>query len=143
MNQRIVSGMSRAFFDSDLIASRMSLFLAETCWAVMLFWPGNTFDRPTYSLMSEIAPELVWALAFAISAALQISIIALDLCHTWHARWFAAWNGVLWAATVVLMLASVYPPPAAIGGEIALAVAAVWIAIRPAILAKGMRHAMQ
>lgn len=138
---KALDGMSRALFDSDLIASRLTLFLAEALWAVMLFWPGDTFDRPTYSEMSKLAPELVWALAFGISAMLQICIVIYRQCgHTW-AHIFACWNAMLWCSSVMLMLKGVYPPPAAIGGEVALAVSALWIAIRPAILQKGERHA--
>lgn len=138
---KALDGMSRALFDSDLIASRLTLFLAEALWAVMLFWPGDTFDRPTYSEMSKLAPELVWALAFGISAMLQICIVIYRQCgHIW-AHIFACWNAMLWCSSVMLMLKGVYPPPAAIGGEVALAVSALWIAIRPAILQKGERHA--
>ena len=134
-------GMSQALFDSDLIASRLALFLAEALWAVMLVWPGDTFDRPTYSEMSKLAPELVWALAFGVSAVLQICIVIYRQCgHTW-AQLFACWNAMLWCSSVMLMLKGVYPPPAAIGGEVALAASALWIAIRPAILQKGERHA--
>ena len=138
---KALDGMSRALFDSDLIASRLALFLAEALWAVMLVWPGDTFDRPTYSEMSKLAPELVWALAFGISAVLQICIVIYRQCeHTW-AHIFACCNAMLWCSSVVLILKGVYPPPAAIGGEMALAVSALWIAIRPAILQKGERHA--
>ena len=66
--KKAIDGMSRALFDSDLIATRLALFLAEALWAIMLFWPGDTFDRPTYSEMGKLAPELVWATAFGISA---------------------------------------------------------------------------
>ena len=128
---RAISGMSRALFDSDLIATRLALFIAEALWAVMLFWPGDTFERPTYSAMGVVAPELVWACAFGISAVLQISIVVYQQCSRPWAHLFAAWNASLWLSVVVLMVASVYPPPAAIGGEIALTVSAVWIAVRP------------
>lgn len=138
---RAISGMSRALFDSDLIATRLALFIAEALWAVMLFWPGSTFDRPTYSDMAKLAPELVWATAFGISAVLQISIVVYQQCGRAWAHLFAAWNASLWCASVVLMVKGVYPPPAAIGGEVALAVSALWIAIRPAILQKGERYA--
>ena len=138
---RAICGMSRALFDSDLIATRLALFLAEALWAVMLFWPGDTFERPTYSAMEMVAPELVWACAFGISAVLQICIVIYQQCGRAWAHTFAAWNAVLWGASVVLMFKGVYPPPAAIGGEIALAVSAMWIAIRPAILQRGERHA--
>ena len=138
---RALRGMSSALFDSDLIASRLALFLAEALWAIMLFWPGDTFGRPAYSEMAKVAPELVWATAFGISAVLQICIVIYQQCHKPWAHTFAAWNAALWCASVVLMLNGVYPPPAAIGGEVALAMSALWIAIRPAILQKGERHA--
>lgn len=138
---RAISGMSRALFDSDLIATRLTLFLAEALWAIMLFWPGDTFERPTYSEMAKLAPELVWATAFGISAVLQICIVVYRQCCKPWAHIFAAWNALLWCASVVLMVKGVYPPPAAIGGEVALAVSALWIAIRPAILQKGERYA--
>ena len=138
---KALDGMSRALFDSDLIASRLALSLAEALWAIMLFWPGDTFGRPTYSEMAKLAPELVWATAFGVSAVLQICIVIYRQCeHTW-AQLFACWNAALWCGSVVLMLKGVYPPPAAIGGEVALAVSALWIAIRPSILQKGERHA--
>ena len=140
-NNRALRGMSSALFDSDLIASRLVLFLAEALWAIMLFWPGDTFGRPTYSEMAKLAPELVWATAFGISAVLQICIVVYQQCDRAWARVFACWDAALWGASVVLMLKGVYPPPAAIGGEVALAMSALWIAIRPAILQKGERHA--
>lgn len=138
---KALDGMSRALFDSDLIASRLALFLAEALWAVMLFWPGDTFDRPTYSEMAKLAPELVWATAFGISAVLQICIVIYRQCEYTWAHIFACCNAMLWCSSVVLMFKGVYPPPAAIGGEVALAVSALWIAVRPAILQKGERHA--
>ena len=141
MSPKFLDGMSRALFDSDLIASRLALFLAEALWAVMLFWPGDTFDRPTYSEMAKIAPELCWAAAFGLSAALQICIVIYRQCERPWAHAFACWNAMLWCSSVVLMFRGVYPPPAAIGGEVALAVSALWIAIRPSILQKGERHA--
>ena len=139
MSPRIVSGMSRALFDSDLIATRLALFLAEALWSIMLFWPGDTFARPTYSWMGAVAPELVWALAFGISAILQICIVIYEQCHRTWAHVFAVWNALLWWSAIALMLAGVYPPPAAIGGEAALAVSAMWIAVRPLIISRGER----
>lgn len=141
---RAISGMSRALFDSDLIATRLALFLAEALWAVMLFWPGDTFERPTYSAMGQYAPEVVWACAFGVSAVLQLSIVLYQQCAAMWARVFAVWNAALWLTAVVLMIAGVYPPPAAIGGEIALTVFALWIAVRPVYFLRWERlHAVQ
>ena len=141
---RAIAGMSRALFDSDLIATRLALFLAEALWATMLFWPGDTFERPTYSAMGQYAPEVVWACAFGVSAVLQLSIVLYQQCAAMWARVFAVWNAALWLAAVVLMIAGVYPPPAAIGGEIALTASALWIAVRPLYFLRWERiHAAQ
>lgn len=135
---RIVDPLSKALFDSDLISTRLTLALAEMCWAFMLLWPGDTFDRPTYFLMSKLMPELAWALIFVVTSIVQFTIVLRYAFHKPWARVFATWNAGLWVATVGSMLLSVYPPPAAIGGEIALVVAALWIWARPLILEKGV-----
>lgn len=137
MNHRLVSGMRAALFDSDLIASRLALAFAELCWAIMLFWPGDSFVRPTYTVMSHIAPEWCWGWAFLFTALIQFSIVAFELCKTRGAWLFAGWNTVLWVTAIVAMVVSVQPPPAAIGGEIALAVSALWIWVRPLIIKRG------
>lgn len=139
MSKRLLPGMTTALFDSDLIATRLALALAELLWATMLFWPGDTFQRPAYSLMREIAPELTWATVFLITSALQYAIVATYSCRTRLAHWFATWNAFLWVMTVTAMMLSIYPPPAAIGGEIALMVSAVWIWVRPLIERKWER----
>lgn len=135
MTANFLRHASRAIFDSDLIATRLTLAVAEFCWAIMLFWPGDTFERPTYSIMGLLAPELAWAVAFLVSGILQTYIALYGRCNTVFAHAFGAWNAGLWVVTVVAMIASVYPPPAAIGGELALMMSALWIGIRPAILA--------
>lgn len=135
-----MSAFTRALFDSDLVASRVSLAIAELTWAIMLFWPGDTFARPTYTLMAHVAVEEVWAAVFFLSAVTQISIIAMEDFHSTLARYFAGWNAALWVYTVLSMLLSVYPPPAAIGGEIALALSATWIWLRPLVLLEGYRR---
>lgn len=140
MSPRIVNGLSRAFFESDLIAARMILAIGECAWAVMLWWPGDTFVRPTYGAMSWLASEPWWAVAFTVSAALQLRIVIYERQDTWGAYVFAVWNALLWLSVTSMMLHSVYPPPAAIGGEIALALAATWIAARPLILFLGVRY---
>ena len=45
--QKLLQGLSRALWDSDMVATRVSLAIGEFLWAVMLLWPGETFDRPT------------------------------------------------------------------------------------------------
>ena len=139
MNHRTLSGMTRALFDSDLVATRLWLALAEFFCAVMLFLPGDTFDRPTYDLMGQIAPELCWAAMFLVSSVVQFQIVAFELCVTRLAHWFAGFNAALWVSSIWMMLLSVYPPPAAIGAGAALGVAAIWIWVQPIINNRGER----
>lgn len=141
MSQRVYVALSRAIFDSDLIASRLALALAEMCWAVTLMWPGDTFIRPTYILMNHVASEHAWAFAFFVTSIMQFSIVVQADYHSKFARYFAGWNAALWVFTVSSMWLSVHPPLAAIGGEIALMVTATWIWLRPFVLAEGLHRA--
>lgn len=133
MNQRFVGGMRAALFDSPLVTSRLTLAVGELLWAVMLLWPGDTFVRPTYSMMGQVAPEPCWAVAFLVTALLQAWIVSMELYDTRAAWLFSGWNTSLWFTAIYCMLESVYPPPAAIGGEVALAISALWIFTRPII----------
>lgn len=139
---RFYQAVSRVIFDTDLVATRLILALAEVFWVIMLAWPGDTFDRPTYTIMGYVMPEVGWTLVFLVSSVTQLSIIASGNYLNLVARWYAAWNAALWTFLVTSMLASVYPPPAAIGGEMALALGAVWIWARPIILSVGYRRAI-
>ena len=139
MKTRLINNLSKALWDSDLVATRIALALAEMFWAVMLLWPGDTFTRPTYALMNKATNEEVWGVLFLVSSVTQMSIVLLDDMGSRFARYFAGWNAALWTYVVTSMLISVQPPPAAIGGEIALALFAIWIWARPNILAKGMQ----
>ena len=141
MSDRACRRLSEALFDSDLIATRVILAIAESLWAIMLWWPGETFGRPTYTIMSLAMPEYLWAVVFTVTASLQIHIVAAAKYRGAFAKGFAAWNAALWGFVVVSMLLSVKPPPAAIAGEIALMLAAVWVFVRPLILAHWYRRA--
>jgi hypothetical protein len=139
--QKMMRALSAALWDTELISARITLSMGEVAWAVMLFWAGELFSRPTYKVMSHVMGEEAWGVVFMLSAATQITIVLLDDFHSIFARYFAAWNACLWVFVVWSMLASVSPPPAAIGGEIALSISACWIWVRPYILAKGYSHA--
>lgn len=143
MPERYVRAMSKALWDTDLVGVRILLFLGEMFWAIMLLWPGDTFSRPTYALMSHVMPEGAWTAVFLISAVTQLTIVLREDFSGTFARYFAGWNACLWLYTVASMLLSVYPPPAAVGGEIALALGATWVWIRPYILAQGIKYALQ
>ena len=140
-DQKILRSFSKSLFDTDLVASRVILAMAEFIWALLLMWPGDTFDRPTYTIMRHVLPEEAWAFVFLITAMCQTTIVLSEIFHSTFARIFAAWNAVLWIFIVTAMLMSVYPPPAAISGEIALAFAAFWIWLRPYIIFHGVVNA--
>ena len=141
MSTKILNAITRSLFDTNMVSSRIMLAIAEMLWAVLLFWPGDTFGRPTYTVMSHIMNEEAWASVFLLSSITQATIILRHEFHCWAARYFAAWNAVLWCVVVVSMLLSVYPPPAAISGEITLAIAAFWIWLRPFIILRGIEYA--
>lgn len=134
-SQKLMHGISRALWDSDLVATRVSLSIAELFWGVMLLWPGDTFDRPTYMVMSHVMHEEAWGLILLLSSVTQITIVMGEYFHTGWSRTFAAWNATLWGFLCLSMMLSVSPPPAAIGGEVALAFAALWVWMRPYLLA--------
>lgn len=97
--------------------------------------------RPTYKIMAMCFPELTWAALFFIMGILQATIVIREDFHSLFARVFAPLNAFFWTFVVISMIISVQPPPAAIGGEIALALAAIWIFIRPYIVFKGIVRA--
>lgn len=141
MSDKMISALSRALWDTNMVTSRLLLSAAEFIWAVLLLWPGDTFGRPTYSIMATVMPEECWGFVFLATSVMQISIVLKEEFHSREARYFAAFNMSLWVFVVVAMLASVYPPPAAISGEIALAGAAFWIWFRPFLICKWILNA--
>lgn len=137
----IIHSATKALFDSDLVASRLIIATAEWFWFILLMWPGDTMERPTYHIMGHIMHEEAWALLFMFSAIMQTTIVLSQSYHTLFARTFAGFNAGLWSFVVISMLLSVSPPPAAISGEISLAIASVWIWLRPYIIIEGLSRA--
>lgn len=131
--------LCKVAFYSDLHGTRFLLAMAEFMWAITLFMPGDTFGRPTYTVMSHVMPENAWALIFMLSAVTQLSILIRMDYHSRFSTYFAGWNSILWWFVVVSMYMSVSPPPAAISGETALAFGAAWIWVRSGLKLKGVR----
>ena len=129
----------RLCFFTDLQGVRWTLGLAELIWAFTLAWPGDTFGRPTYTAMSHVMSEEAWALIFAFSGITQFTLLLQGQFHTRFAQVFAGWNSVLWWYVCISMYISVFPPPAAISGELALAFGAAWIFIRTGYTVTGKR----
>lgn len=128
------------FFYSDLHAVRFILGLAELLWAITLWWPGDTFIRPTYIGMHNVFSEEWWGLVFFITSMCQFHILIQGQYHTIYPRIFAAWNSALWLFVCMSMYLSVFPPPAAISGESALAAGACWVFLRTGYYVTGRRY---
>lgn len=137
----VQKAMARVVWETDLIGVRLLLAIGEFSWAVMLFNPGPTFGRPTYTVMASAMSEELWTLVFLLSGVTQVTLILLRDNSSAFCRYFSAWNCVLWLYVPISMILSVSPPPAAIGGDIALAFGAFWVWIRPYVLAAGLEHA--
>ena len=125
-----VKKLARLIFLSDLHGTRVILAISELVWALTLLWPGETFNRPTYTIMASLFSEELWGVVFLISSLIQFMLVYKQEYHTKFAQIFAGWNSLFWWFVVISMYNSVTPPPAAISGEFGLAVGASWIFIR-------------
>jgi len=117
-------------YRSPLVGTRFTLALAEFIWAITLLWQGDTFQRPTYSGMAGIMSETMWGLTFLITAIVQAYLLISMRFHNSFAVVFTGYNAFLWMFVCISMYMSVYPPPSAISGELALAFAASWVFMR-------------
>lgn len=115
---------------SDLLYSRFCLALSSFLWSVMLFWPGDTFSRPTYSMMGNLFGETIWALSFLIHFSISIIALCWNKVNPFTLVGEGIFGCLLWSASCLMMLMSVYPPPAAISAEIMMAFTSWWILIR-------------
>jgi hypothetical protein len=96
---------------------------------------ANGVGRTTYALMAQIAPEWVWATAFAIHSVFLLASIFFRVPPA--AALLDAFNGAaLWtAATSACYLAhfhgwATYQPPAAMGADAAMVIASWWWLVR-------------
>lgn len=120
-------------FFSDLHGVRFLLGFAEILWGITLLLPGDTFDRPTYTVMRSFAVEELWSILFISMGIIQWSILASRQYHSRVSIIFSAVNSIFWCFIACAMYMSVTPTPAAISGETALAVGASWVFIRTGI----------
>lgn len=121
------------FWSADVRPAQFMLGVASLLWAVMLIWPGNTFERQTYSVMAGIANEFVWSVAFLAVGLTNLYNVVSAFWKPWPqllSRVDAFLTVIVWTGAVVSILLAQTPPPAAIAGEIALAGAAFWIFVR-------------
>ena len=122
--------LNLVLWGSDLIATRFFIATASLIWGFLLFWPGETFGRPTYDMMAKFASEPVWAILFTLHGVLSLYALLYNI----KSKSLLVFDGVLgcllWTGSCVAMLLSVYPPPAAISAEIVTAFASWWVLVR-------------
>ena len=144
MNELFIRRTAAALFNTPIGGTRFILGLAELIWAFSLFWPGDTFNRETYYIMSEIFGESTWATLFLFSGSTQIWLVINNhMDDHWFSRVFSLWNSIFWCIVVASIYLSISPPPAAISGETALAIGSLWIWLRPLIIAIGEKNARE
>lgn len=119
----------------DLSLAKIILGLGSILWSLLLFWPGDTFgpSRQTYSLMSHLMPEIVWATMFLVHGATSLWAILWCRKDAWLVIGDNVLGSLLWSCSASLMMFAYLPDnplPAAISAEIILAILSWWFLIR-------------
>lgn len=130
MRLKPMSSMWCILKHSDLLYSRFSLVISSLLWSLMLFWPGDTFSRPTYSLMGNALDEHIWASLFLIHSLVGSITLSTGKVNPVTFALEGVLGCLIWTSSCLMMLFSVYPPPAAISAEIVMAFTSWWILIR-------------
>lgn len=104
----------------------------------MLASPGNTFDRPTYSIMRMYANETGWEVAFLLYGLFALYILFARVYRKWLDIIISTYGCLLWMISCLSMTFAIWPLPAAISGEIVLSLASLWVLVR-VIVDRGRR----
>ncbi len=116
----------------DATSARVILASTAAIWSFMLFLPGDTFTRPIYAGMAVVAPEEVWATAWALYA---LSLLWRTFSDSSHRLWLTITIntiGVLLYGTEAscIILVHIWPAPAAMAADIVLCLVAIWLLMR-------------
>ena len=130
IRRHLLRRYAHLLLNADMQSTRVILAWGAILWSLMLFWPGDTFDRPTYTIMGHIASEEVWATAFGVQGVVMLWSLLYGYRNRITLMIDAVLGCLLWSTSCLCMLASVYPPPAAISAEITSAVASWWFLVR-------------
>lgn len=114
----------------DTILLRLILAVSSVLWGIMLYWPGETFERSTYTLMGEWFSENTWASIFLFHGIVSLYIILKSPKWPVGVLLEGILGCFLWTSSCLMMLLSIYPPPAAISAEIVVAISSWWILAR-------------
>lgn len=131
--------LAHILLNSQLNVTRLLLALSSLTWAVLLLLPGEVFQgRQTYAIMHMIADESIWGILFAVHGAVALYTLcngtrnSVTLCFDgflgcilWTSS-TAACFAAHWPALPFLEALIAYRPPAAMSGEIWIAIASWW-----------------
>lgn len=126
--------------------TRLLLCMGSLTWAMLLGLPSDIFvpGRTTYTLMAAVAPERVWALAFLVHSIWGLYTLSTGVRNHVALTMDALLGCVLWTGSTLLCFAAHwpyhltgftnqlfnYPMPAAMSGELWVAVASWWHLVR-------------
>jgi len=111
--------------------TRGYLAVIASIWAIGLWLPGHTFDRPVYAYMSLLADENSWATAWTVIAVLLWWRTLGKPSQYWFTFltdfaslcMFVGVAGAIW-------LTKMWPFPAAIAADMGAACASLWVLAR-------------
>lgn len=119
---------------SDTTPTRFMLALCATIWALMLLAPGDTFDRPVYRYMAQVAgnhAEEKWTALFSLYAAgLYWRIFSSVSRPKWAFAIHTLGVVLFTSSAVAIMLTRADPLPAAVSSDFVVAMAAFWVLVR-------------
>lgn len=118
------------FLTASTDTVNLFLCVSSLLWAALLLWPGHTFDRPTYSMMGQLAPEVAWGIAHLIHSLAGLYALFLGRNNRTLFALDPVLGCFLWTTSAIAMCLSVYPPPAAIAPHIIGAFASWWLLVR-------------
>lgn len=121
---------NRIFWKSETEAIKLYIAMASLLWSFLLFWPGDTFSRPTYKLMAEFGSETTWAILFLVQGLAGLIVLLFKCKRTALAVLDSILGCILWTGSCMAMILSAYPPPAAISAEIVAAWFSWWLLLR-------------
>ena len=134
----------QSLIDSPMKNTRLLIALSSLTWAVLLFWSGDLFEasRKTYAIMAQIASEPVWATLFLLHGILAFWTLKTSAnnklslwgdaflgCILWTTSTFACFIAH-WPNGDFLTAFATYNPPAAMSGELWVAIFSWWSFVR-------------
>lgn len=140
-NERVIVGVGWRLWSllaySPTAPTRFMLALAASFWAALLYMPGDTFARPVYRLMAELAgdhAEMKWAALWTAHAVGMWWRLVAKKPRPYTAFCVNSLGVLLFSgAAYSIFFVMTFPIPAAIAPDVVLALAAFWVMVRTSV----------